>query len=162
MKTWALTALLFVWLGGLGGGSLLAGREPAIPHPLAAAQGTTAATSSDPAPEAPTTSQTHSQETGPAEPAGSPVKISEEDFKLVPNKVTAKAGLVTFVLANNGRYTHDFRVEGQGINKRAPRIGAGFTHEFKVTLPPGTYRISCPISNHAKRGMTGTLVVVGS
>lgn len=160
MKTWALAGLLFVWLGGLGGGFLLAGREPAL-HPLAAAQGTTAATSSAPALDAPTTAQTQSQETGSAEPAGSTVKISEQDFKLVPSKVRAKAGNVTFTLANDGRYTHDFRVEGQGIDKRAPRIGAGFTHEFKVTLTPGTYRISCPISNHAKRGMTGTLVVVG-
>lgn len=144
MKTWTLTTLLFIWLGGLGGGFLLGGREPAISHALAAAQNPTAQT-----------------EAGPAGPAGSNVNISEEDFKLVPNKVTAKAGLVTFVLANNGRYTHDFRVEGQGIDDRAPRIGAGFTHEFKVTLKPGAYRISCPISNHAKRGMTGTLVVVG-
>ena len=159
MKARVLPALLFLWLGGLSGAFLLAAGEPAVRHPLAAAQGTVAATATAPAPQAPTTAQTGGQETEPAEPAGATVKISLQDFKLVPNKVTAKAGAVTFVLTNDGRYTHDFRVEGQGVNERAPRVGQGHSREFKVTLTPGTYRISCPISNHAKRGMTGTLVV---
>ncbi len=33
--------------------------------------------------------------------------------------------------------------------------------EFKVELEPGTYEISCPVSDHAEQGMRGTLTVKG-
>lgn len=154
MRAGGLVALLFLWVGGLSAAFLFAAREAAIPSPLAA--GTTiSAPSTAPSPETATTTE----ETAPSSAPSATVKIGLRDFKLVPNDVAAKAGAVTFVLTNDGRYTHDFRVEGQGIDERAPRVGQGHTREFKVTLGPGSYRISCPISNHAKRGMTGTLVV---
>ena len=171
-KTWTiLTLLLALWLGGLGSGFLLGAREhPGIPSPLAARGETSAAapeTSSGAATgpaaetEAPPTTAAGGQETEDTGGPPSTFGIVEKDFKLVPNDVTVKAGAVTFVLKNEGRYTHDFRVNGQGIDKKAPRIGAGHTYEFHIDLKPGTYQISCPISNHAKRGMTGTLTVVG-
>jgi uncharacterized cupredoxin-like copper-binding protein len=74
--------------------------------------------------------------------------------------MTVKAGTITFVLTNEGRYTHDFRVEGQGVDERAPKVGRGRSREWEITLAPGSYNISCPISNHADRGMIGTLEVV--
>ncbi|MBI2887317.1 MAG: cupredoxin domain-containing protein [Chloroflexi bacterium] len=86
--------------------------------------------------------------------------MTQKDFKLDPDNLTVKAGAVTFVLKNEGRYTHDFRVEGQGTDAKAPKVGSGRTQEWRVTLKPGTYRISCPISNHADRGMVGALTVV--
>lgn len=86
--------------------------------------------------------------------------IVQRDFKLEPERLTVKAGAVTFVLKNEGRYTHDFRVEGQGVDAKAPKVGSGRTLEWRITLKPGTYRISCPVSNHADRGMVGTLTVV--
>lgn len=87
--------------------------------------------------------------------------IRFKDFQLDPDSVRVAAGTVRFTLANEGRYTHDFRVEGNGIDDRSPRIGAGRTIEWTIALQPGEYKISCPISNHADRGMVGTLVVVG-
>lgn len=161
MKTWVLPVLVVLWLGGLGGGFLLVGREPGIAHPLAAAQGTTSTTSATPTAGAPTATETQGQEAEPQGPPQATIRIGLKDFKLVPDKVTGKTGTVTFVLTNEGRYTHDFRVEGQGIDERAPRVGQGHTREWQVTVKPGNYRISCPISNHAKRGMTGTFVVAG-
>ena len=86
--------------------------------------------------------------------------VTQRDFKLVPDTLTVKAGAVTFVLKNEGRFTHDFRVEGQGVDQKAPKVGSGRTMEWKINLKPGTYRISCPISNHADRGMVGTLTIV--
>lgn len=86
--------------------------------------------------------------------------ISLKDFRLDPERLSVKAGTATFVLKNDGRFTHDFRVEGQGIDEKAPKVGQGRTFEWQVTLAPGTYSISCPISNHADRGMVGTLTVV--
>ncbi len=84
-----------------------------------------------------------------------------KDFQLDPNGVKVTAGTVRFTLKNEGRYTHDFRIEGNGIDDKSPRIGAGRTIEWSIALQVGEYKISCPISNHADRGMTGTLVVVG-
>ncbi len=82
-----------------------------------------------------------------------------KDFKLSPDAFVGKAGTITFQLVNEGRYTHDFRVEGEGVDEKAPKVGQGREREWKIDLKPGAYRISCPISNHNKRGMTGTLVV---
>jgi uncharacterized cupredoxin-like copper-binding protein len=78
---------------------------------------------------------------------------------LFPGAITVPAGEITFVLTNAGRYTHDFRIEGEGVDEKSPRVAAGRTGEWTITLTPGEYNISCPISNHADRGMTGTLLV---
>lgn len=93
-------------------------------------------------------------------PVPAVIQIGLNDFRLVPNEVVATAGTVTFVLKNEGRYTHDFRVEGSGIDERAPKVGRGRTFEWQIDLEPGIYRISCPISNHADRGMVGSLEIV--
>lgn len=98
---------------------------------------------------------------GGAKPAALPAAtINFKDFELDPNEVTVAAGTVRFTLVNEGRYTHDFRVEGNGVDQNSPRIGAGRTLTWELALGPGDYKISCPISNHADRGMTGTLVVL--
>ncbi len=88
------------------------------------------------------------------------VEIELADFKITPNELTVRAGEITFAFENTGRYTHDFRIEGQGIDVKAPKVGARRSREWSATLTPGTYRISCPISNHDQRGMEGTLIVV--
>ncbi len=88
------------------------------------------------------------------------VELSLKDFVLNPDTLTARAGTITFVLTNEGRYTHDFRVDGNGVDKKAPKVGRGRTREWEITLEPGIYDISCPISNHSDRGMVGTLTVV--
>lgn len=92
--------------------------------------------------------------------AGKVVEIELRDFELVPADLTAPSGEITFVLSNGGRFTHDFRVEGEGIDEKSPRVGAGRNGEWSITLDPGEYLISCPISNHADRGMVGTLTVL--
>lgn len=95
----------------------------------------------------------------PDDAAPGEVEVSLRDFDLDPSDLVARAGAVTFILANKGRYTHDFRVEGEGVDEKAPKVGRGRTFEWTVDLEPGTYVISCPVSNHADRGMTGTLTV---
>ncbi len=87
------------------------------------------------------------------------VEIALKDFFLEPDQITVKAGKVTFVLINKGRYTHDFQVEGRGVDEKAPKVAVGREFRWELTLEPGEYRISCPISNHDERGMEGTLLV---
>lgn len=90
------------------------------------------------------------------------VQLELRDFELVPSDLTASAGEITFTLVNAGRFTHDFRVEGEGVDEKSPRVAAGRTDEWSITLAPGVYHISCPISNHEDRGMVGTLTVTPS
>lgn len=148
----ALAALLPLGL------SLACGEYPGVPRQLAgdapAAQEPAAVSEPGLTPES---------QSGPT-PAVSvglgPVEITLKDFELVPAALTVQAGEVAFTLVNGGRYTHDFRIEGQGVDSKSPRVAAGRTLAWAVTLAPGEYRISCPISNHADRGMVGTLTVV--
>lgn len=139
---------------------LMACEYPGVPHSLAAQIEAPVSAGSSPA----LTPSSNKQDPAPGskepELLKGRVNISLKDFLLDPDRATVKAGAITFVLKNEGRYTHDFRVEGQGIDEKAPKVGQGRTFEWQITLPPGTYRVSCPISNHADRGMVGTLEVV--
>lgn len=87
------------------------------------------------------------------------VELELRDFEIFPSDFTVPAGEITFNLDNIGRYTHDFRIEGEGIDEKSPRIAAGRSGEWTITLTSGVYNISCPLSNHADRGMIGTLTV---
>ncbi len=171
-----------VWIGLLVALSfiLAACEYPGITHPQAAQAESSAHTAPPadqppPAGDDPGDGQAHEPEpddkpgaeptpaptpTPTPEPVPDTAAISLKDFKLDPDSLKVKAGTVTFVLKNEGRYTHDFRVEGQGVDEKAPKVGRGREREWQITLEPGSYQISCPISNHADRGMTGTLEVV--
>jgi uncharacterized cupredoxin-like copper-binding protein len=91
--------------------------------------------------------------------SGNAVEIELRDFEIFPSDLTVSAGEITFTLVNAGRFTHDFRIEGEGLDEKSPRISAGRTDEWAVALAPGVYQITCPISNHSDRGMIGTLTV---
>ena len=94
------------------------------------------------------------------EVAGSEVKIILKEYQLVPNKIRVRPGRVaiTFVLRNEGRFAHNFHVEGPGVETTAAKFGPGNTVRLEVTLKEGEYKISCPLSNHDQRGMHGMLI----
>jgi len=94
-----------------------------------------------------------------AEFAGGQIEIALKEYEMVPNKIRVKPGAVTFVLRNEGRFAHDFHVEGPGVEAYAAKFSPGRTVRLEVTLREGEYKISCPLSNHDERGMHGTLVV---
>ncbi len=91
--------------------------------------------------------------------AGDKVEIALTEYELKPGKIRVKPGTVTFVLRNEGRFSHDFHVEGPGVDAYAAKFSPGRTIRLEVTLQEGEYKISCPLSNHDQRGMLGTLVV---
>ena len=146
MKAWNVVTLV-LWFGGIGGGFLIAGHEPRVNNFLTAST-----------PAAGSGAQVSASAVAGA--GGSSIVMKMKDFSFDPNKVTAPAGKITFHLQNYGRYTHDFRIHlPGGATLESGRIGAGFSHDFTVTLKAGTFAFDCSVSNHAKRGMTGTLVV---
>ena len=147
--------------------ALAACEAPGVPHPLAAQTLATPQSTEPPPTSQPGSGHTDDDQPTPSqptptqtpEPLQETAQVSLKDFQLDPDVLSVKAGTVTFVLTNEGRFTHDFRVRGQGIDDKAPKVGRGKSREWQIELPPGTYEISCPISNHADRGMVGTLMV---
>lgn len=146
-----LVVMLALWFGAIGGGFVLAGHEQRLANFLTAAKAQAGGTTTEVA------------GTATAGAAGAGITIKMKDFSFDPNTITAPAGELTLHLQNWGRYTHDFRIHTLDGGKLAEsgRVGAGFAHDLTVTLTPGTYKIDCEVSNHAKRGMTGTLTVEG-
>lgn len=71
------------------------------------------------------------------------------------------AGLTDFKITNYSTgEQHSFFVEGEGITAALEDpIPPGESMMLRVALQPGTYRVYCPVENHAARGMTETLVV---
>ncbi len=90
---------------------------------------------------------------------GDEIEIVLKEYKLVPDKIMVGPGKVTFVLRNEGRFSHDFHIEGPGVDVRAAKFGPGRSIRVEVTLQEGEYKISCPLSNHDERGMHGTVLV---
>ncbi len=152
---WSRAVVVLIMLAALTV-TLVACEYPGVPHPLASQpDGVFQPTPTPDVPEPTATPQD-----GEPDAQEGPVNIVLKDFNLEPDQITVKAGTVTFILTNGGRYTHDFRVDGQGVDEKAPKVAVGRERRWEITLEPGEYRISCPISNHDERGMVGTLVVV--
>ena len=103
-------------------------------------------------------------EPAPMDPGAIPdrttVAVGLTDFEIaMPQSVPA--GPTTFVIENEGSVEHSFEVEGQGMEQvLATSLQPGGSATLDVTLAPGTYRVYCPIANHASRGMEMELRVV--
>jgi len=111
------------------------------------------------APPAPATAGTPAADEGFVEVSGGTVPIGLKEYELEPGKIKVAPGKVTFVLRNAGRFAHNFHVEGNGVDTTANKFSPGATVRLELTLQEGKYKISCPLSNHDERGMTGTLIV---
>ncbi len=92
------------------------------------------------------------------EVAGAKIEIVFKEYEMKPDKVRVKPGKVTFVLRNEGRFAHNFHVEGPGVEAHAEKFSPGRTIRVEVALQEGEYKISCPLSNHSQRGMHGTVI----
>lgn len=111
------------------------------------------------APAAPAAAEKAAADESFVEVSGGTVPIGLKEYELEPGKIKVAPGKVTFVLRNEGRFAHNFNVEGPGIDTTAEKFSPGRTVRLEVTLQEGEYKISCPLSNHDQRGMHGTLIV---
>jgi plastocyanin len=73
---------------------------------------------------------------------------------------TLQAGTVRLHIANAGKETHNFVIEGPGVQtKLSSDLMRGNTAEITATFQKGTYTIYCPIDGHRDKGMSKTVVV---
>ena len=87
------------------------------------------------------------------------VRLLDYRFEM-PNQIPA--GPTRFVVTNDGDHKHNFEIEGQGIERELETaLETGKRGELTVDLQPGSYRIYCPVGDHAeKHGMETTLMVI--
>jgi uncharacterized cupredoxin-like copper-binding protein len=81
------------------------------------------------------------------------------DFMFALEAAQVRAGTITFLATNEGHITHDFAIQGHGVEQKTPRVKPGDTAALTVDLPPGTYTYKCTVPGHALLGMKGTLTV---
>ena len=88
-----------------------------------------------------------------------PVEVRLTEYAIqMPQEIPA--GTTAFVIHNQGNVEHNFEIEGQGIEEKLPvPLAPGATGSLQVTLPPGEYKVYCPVADHESEGMTATLIV---
>jgi predicted lipoprotein with Yx(FWY)xxD motif/uncharacterized cupredoxin-like copper-binding protein len=91
--------------------------------------------------------------------AANTVEVTLTEFAIdMPTELPA--GPTVFHITNAGQGTHNFEIEGQGIEMELEaNLGAGESGTLEVDLQPGTYEIYCPVGNHADQGMELELTV---
>jgi uncharacterized cupredoxin-like copper-binding protein len=84
------------------------------------------------------------------------VKLSEYKIDM---PATVPAGSTTFKVTNTGKESHNFEIEGNGIEKRVGTLNPGETKTLLVVLKPGKYEAYCPVPGHKSHGMSLDLTV---
>jgi uncharacterized cupredoxin-like copper-binding protein len=95
----------------------------------------------------------------PKGPAAGTVEVHVSEYSIqMPD--TLPAGPTTFVIRNDGRKSHSFRIEGPNLSEIVAKpIPSQETGTLQVTLQPGEYKVYCPIGSHEAKGMKLTLKV---
>lgn len=92
------------------------------------------------------------------------VRLSETDFAITPaNPRVTGTHDVDFEVTNRGSVTHSFAIRTPfGVLKSQP-IAPGQTGGLTVDLiRPGIYVFYCPLHDHRRKGMQGSIVVQAS
>lgn len=98
-----------------------------------------------------------------SEPAAQQVQVAADATGLLKwdkPSYEAKAGDVTFVVANPSMLTHNFVVEGPGVRAQSATFAAKTTNSFTLKgLQPGEYLLVCTFAGHREAGMVARLTV---
>jgi uncharacterized cupredoxin-like copper-binding protein len=91
------------------------------------------------------------------------IKVTEKEFSITPNSVTAQPGKITFEIKNTGAVAHDITITVNGTEQASPLVQPGSSETWVATVTaPGTYDMFCSVPGHKEAGMNGTLKVGGS
>lgn len=96
------------------------------------------------------------------------VEFVADEYSITPSNLSVRPGRIKLVMRNQGRLTHNVRVqripddEERGkVLGGTPTAQPGQRVERKLRLERGVYRLTCTIGNHDDLGSHGTLVVEG-
>ena len=105
-------------------------------------------------------SSTAAGSSSPAAAAGTPVQVTEKEFSITLPKTSFAAGTYTFKVTNSGSFSHNFTIEGPGVDKKATAtLASGQSREVTVTLQAGSYEVWCSVDSHKDKGMDMMITV---
>ena len=85
------------------------------------------------------------------------VRLAEHHIDM-PKRL--ESGKTAFVVHNAGKEKHNFEIQGEGVEKKFfADLGPDESKVLHVNLKPGTYKVSCPVKDHASEGMNLSLTV---
>jgi len=88
------------------------------------------------------------------------LRLSETEYRLIPQSVDAHQGPITIVVHNYGRLTHNLTVSDNGEQLASTKpIPPGSGTELTLYLSPGTYLMSSTLIDDTPLGEYGTLRV---
>jgi hypothetical protein len=88
------------------------------------------------------------------------LEVGLKEYRVLPQDVHARAGVLTIFVHNYGRLTHDLVISLHGIAQASTQpIPPGQTVELDTTLGPGRYVMASSILSDQALGAYGTLDV---
>jgi uncharacterized cupredoxin-like copper-binding protein len=95
------------------------------------------------------------------------LRITLDEYRVVPQNIVAKAGRMKFDVRNGGRLTHNLAIQiPKGADGQPVELMRTETTQpgrralpIKLTLKPGEYRLVCTIANHDDLGQYASLTV---
>ena len=88
------------------------------------------------------------------------VRVALTEYRVTPQDVRAGAGLLTIVVHNDGRLTHNLVILSGGVTEASSKpIPPGQTEDVEAVLAPGKYLMASRIQSDQALGAYGTLDV---
>jgi iron uptake system EfeUOB component EfeO/EfeM len=87
-----------------------------------------------------TASSARKRASGAAQAAVVNIKLAEDSIELPASSV--KAGKKTLKVTNSTQSKHNFKIEGNGVEKELASLNAGETKTVELDLQPGTYQLT--------------------
>jgi plastocyanin len=90
--------------------------------------------------------------------AGRPVTIAITEYRLNPSALTIPGGVITVIVRNDGRLTHNLVIAQDGHPEQTSGpVAPGEAATMLVFLLPGRYTMSSTMPSDADLGIRGTL-----
>jgi Cupredoxin-like domain len=88
------------------------------------------------------------------------VQLSVTEYQLNPQSLRADGGVLSIIVHNDGRLTHNLVVSSGGDSVAGTKpIPPGQTAELSLNLAPGKYLMASTIQSDQTLGVYGTLIV---
>ncbi len=91
---------------------------------------------------------------------GRVVAIRIVDYRLVPQNVSVRRGVIAFEVRNAGRQPTNFRIRGRGRKRGGvPTLQPGASGRVTLRLRPGSYTMYSSVGRDEVLGEFGTLTI---
>ncbi|HEV2058734.1 MAG TPA: cupredoxin domain-containing protein [Solirubrobacteraceae bacterium] len=92
--------------------------------------------------------------------ADAPTRLEATEFEFTPSEVTVERGEHEFEIVNRGEVEHALEIHTPAGEVETERVAPGASATVTAKLSEaGTYELYCPVGDHRRRGMEGTVTV---